>query len=75
MEALRLGSFRQQSSSMEQKVYDDYRLWLCAKCVPILSDAVSKAEAALKKEGFGVLCQIDIQFKLKEKLGVDFPAT
>ena len=37
------------------------------------SDAVSKAEAALKKEGFGVLCQIDIQSKLKEKLGVDFP--
>jgi uncharacterized protein (DUF302 family) len=37
------------------------------------SDAVSKAEAALKKEGFSVLCQIDIQSKLKEKLGVDFP--
>lgn len=37
------------------------------------SDAVHKAEAALKAEGFGVLCQIDIQAKLKEKLGVDFP--
>jgi uncharacterized protein (DUF302 family) len=37
------------------------------------SEAVSKAEAALKKQGFGVLCQIDIQSKLKEKLGVDFP--
>lgn len=36
-------------------------------------DAVSKAEAALQKQGFGVLCQIDIQSKLKEKLGVDFP--
>ncbi len=36
-------------------------------------DAVSKAEAALKKQGFGVLCQVDIQSKLKEKLGVDFP--
>ncbi len=35
--------------------------------------AVAKAEAALKEEGFGVLCQIDIQTKLKEKLGVDFP--
>jgi uncharacterized protein (DUF302 family) len=35
--------------------------------------AVAKAEAALKEEGFGVLCQIDIQAKLKEKLGVDFP--
>ncbi len=35
--------------------------------------AVREAEAALKNEGFGVLCQIDIQGKLKEKLGVDFP--
>jgi uncharacterized protein (DUF302 family) len=37
------------------------------------ADAVMRTEAALKKEGFGVLCQIDIQSKLKEKLGVDFP--
>ncbi len=37
------------------------------------ADAVSKAEAALKNEGFGVLCQIDIQAKLKDNLGVDFP--
>jgi uncharacterized protein (DUF302 family) len=37
------------------------------------ADAVSKAESALKQEGFGVLCQIDIQAKLREKLGVDFP--
>ncbi len=36
-------------------------------------DAVARIEAALKTEGFGVLCQIDIQAKLKEKLGVDFP--
>jgi uncharacterized protein (DUF302 family) len=36
-------------------------------------DAVRKAEAALKSEGFGVLCQIDMQAKLKEKLGVNFP--
>lgn len=36
-------------------------------------EAIRRTEAALKNEGFGVLCQIDIQAKLKEKLGVDFP--
>jgi len=36
-------------------------------------EAVRRAEAALKNEGFGVLCQIDIRAKLKEKLGVEFP--
>lgn len=36
-------------------------------------EAVNRTEAALEAEGFGVLCQIDIQAKLKEKLGIDFP--
>ena len=36
-------------------------------------EAVQKITDALKTEGFGVLCYIDIQAKLKEKLGVDFP--
>jgi len=35
-------------------------------------EALEKTGAALKEEGFGVLCEIDIQDKLKEKLGVDF---
>ncbi|HJT86932.1 MAG TPA: DUF302 domain-containing protein [Bryobacteraceae bacterium] len=35
--------------------------------------AVERTEAALKTEGFGVLCQIDIQAKMREKLGVEFP--
>ena len=35
-------------------------------------EAVEKARVALKDEGFGVLCEIDLKEKLKEKLGVDF---
>lgn len=36
------------------------------------TEAVEKARSALKDEGFGVLCEIDLKEKLKEKLGVDF---
>jgi uncharacterized protein (DUF302 family) len=35
-------------------------------------DAVEKTRAALSSEGFGVLTEIRIDEKLKEKLGVDF---
>jgi uncharacterized protein (DUF302 family) len=34
--------------------------------------AVQRARDSLKSQGFGVLCEIDIKEKLKEKLGVDF---
>lgn len=34
--------------------------------------AAQRAREALKAAGFGVLCEIDIREKLKEKLGVDF---
>jgi uncharacterized protein (DUF302 family) len=36
------------------------------------SNAETKVIEALKTEGFGVLTEIDMQSKLKEKLGVDF---
>lgn len=35
------------------------------------SQAVEKATAELKKEGFGILTKIDLKEKFKEKLGVD----
>jgi len=35
-------------------------------------EAIVMTTEALKKEGFGVISDIDIQAKLKEKLGVDF---
>lgn len=35
--------------------------------------AIAKTTAALKEEGFGVLSEIDIHEKLKEKLDVDYP--
>ena len=36
-------------------------------------DALEKTEQALKEEGFGVISEIDIDQKLKEKIGVDYP--
>jgi uncharacterized protein (DUF302 family) len=36
------------------------------------SDAVSKIKEELKKEGFGILSEIDVKDTLKKKLNVDF---
>ena len=36
-------------------------------------EAVAEARALLAKEGFGILCEIDIQAKMKEKLGREMP--
>jgi uncharacterized protein (DUF302 family) len=35
------------------------------------ADATARVREELKTEGFGVLCEIDVQATLKEKLGVD----
>ena len=35
-------------------------------------EAIEKTRAALKQEGFGVLTEIDLKEKLKDKLDVDF---
>ncbi len=36
-------------------------------------EAIARAIEALKKEGFGVLTEIDVKETLKKKIGVDFP--
>ena len=37
-------------------------------------EAVARAVAALKIEGFGVLTEIDVKETLKKKINVDFPS-
>jgi len=49
-------------------------LYYLGKSLRIAFDeAVTRATDALKKEGFGVLTEIDVRETLKTKLGVDFP--
>lgn len=48
------------------RYYFSRTLWLS------LDQAVAKVTEALKKEGFGILTDIDMKDKLKEKLDVDF---
>ena len=37
-------------------------------------EAVARTTDALKKEGFGIITQIDVKETLKAKIGVEFPA-
>jgi len=41
-------------------------------CELAFEDAISKVTEALKKEGFGILTEIDVKETLKKKLNVDF---
>jgi uncharacterized protein (DUF302 family) len=44
-----------------------------AKTVALpFDEAVERVKAELKKDGFGVLTEIDVRQTLKEKIGVDF---
>ncbi len=46
-----------------------------SKMLPIsFDDAVTRTTDALKKEGFGIITEIDVKETLKKKLGVDFPS-
>jgi len=45
------------------------------KVLPIAFDeAVTRTMDALKKEGFGIITEIDVKETLKKKIGVDFPS-
>lgn len=46
--------------------------YMSAKLGIPFDEAISRTEAALQKEGFGVLTSIDISQTLKKKIGVDF---
>jgi uncharacterized protein (DUF302 family) len=37
-------------------------------------EAITRTIEALKREGFGIITQIDVRETLKSKIGVDFPA-
>ena len=45
-----------------------------SRMLPIsFNEAVTRTTDGLKKEGFGILTEIDVKETLKKKLGVDFP--
>jgi uncharacterized protein (DUF302 family) len=47
------------------------RYTLSAATTASFADTVERVRAELKDEGFGVLCEIDVQAALREKLGVE----
>ena len=47
--------------------------YLSKKLAVSFDEAVTRAIEALKKEGFGILTEIDVSATLKKKMNVDFP--
>ncbi len=46
-----------------------------SRMLPVAFDeAAARTLDALKKEGFGVITEIDVKQTLKEKIGIDFPS-
>ena len=46
-----------------------------AKTLPLpFDDAITRTTEVLKKEGFGILTEIDVRATLKKKIDVDFPS-
>jgi uncharacterized protein (DUF302 family) len=48
------------------------KYYIAKKIRATFEEAIDKVTEELKKEGFGIISEIDIQSKLNEKLGVDF---
>jgi len=48
------------------------KYYIAKKINATFQEAIEKVTEELKKEGFGIISEIDIQAKLHEKLGVDF---
>ena len=46
--------------------------YISARLKVPFDDAIARAEAALKTEGFGILTEIDVKDTFKKKLDVDF---
>jgi uncharacterized protein (DUF302 family) len=46
--------------------------YIATKLRASFAEALTRAEAALKTEGFGIISRIDIQQTFKSKIGVDF---
>lgn len=46
--------------------------YMAATLATSFDEAIARTEAALKREGFGVLTRVDVQQTLKDKIDVDF---